>query len=94
MLATASADKTVRLWDTRSKEEVGKVATPGANINVAWHPDGRSIAVGISRIRFRYWMCGKWGEGGWCILFVVVVVRLQQAGAGAGAGEGLERNND
>ncbi|KAJ1458070.1 WD40-repeat-containing domain protein [Pelagophyceae sp. CCMP2097] len=50
-VATLAADRTVRLWDARAKSG----ATPRASIkvvheyiNVAWAPDGRTIAVGSS----------------------------------------------
>lgn len=59
ILATASADKTVRIWDTRSNSQQGQatqattgpgssqiVQTPGANINIAYHPSGNYLAVG------------------------------------------------
>ncbi|TKY85891.1 hypothetical protein EX895_005432 [Sporisorium graminicola] len=48
VLATASADKTVRVWDVRAAPaEAGSVvSTPGANINIAYHPTGNYIAVG------------------------------------------------
>lgn len=44
--ATASADKTVRIWDIRMKDAVHVVNTPGENINISWSPDGKCIAVG------------------------------------------------
>ena len=46
LLATASGDKTVRLWDSRSNRCIGSVPTKGENINIDWSPDGRTIAVG------------------------------------------------
>lgn len=46
VLATASGDKTVRLWDARSKKSVATINTKGENINVCWSPDGQTIAVG------------------------------------------------
>jgi THO complex subunit 3 len=49
LLATASFDKTVRLWDTRLEKSVHTITTPGANINLAWHPDGRTIGVGTKQ---------------------------------------------
>ncbi len=69
-LATASADKTVRIWDTRSAfphllrlaataeraltctracagaKSTHTLKTSGANLNIAWSPDGGHIAVG------------------------------------------------
>ncbi|CAO1613495.1 unnamed protein product [Parajaminaea phylloscopi] len=45
-LATASSDKTVRVWDIRSQTAVMTTQTPGANINLTFHPKGHLIAVG------------------------------------------------
>jgi THO complex subunit 3 len=45
-LATASGDKTVRLWDVRSGKTSQQFNMPGENINITWSPDGKSIAVG------------------------------------------------
>lgn len=46
VLGTASADKTVRIWDTRAGKSCHGIETKGQNINLAWKPDGNSIAVG------------------------------------------------
>ena len=46
MLATASGDRTVRIWDARLSKSVANVQTKGENINIAWAPDGKTIAVG------------------------------------------------
>ncbi|ESN92078.1 hypothetical protein HELRODRAFT_186178 [Helobdella robusta] len=46
ILATASGDKTVRLWDARGRKSVATVNTKGENINICWSPDGQTIAVG------------------------------------------------
>lgn len=46
LLATASGDKTARIWDARTQKCVTSVATPGENINIAWAPDGSAFAVG------------------------------------------------
>ena len=46
LLATASADKTVRLWDARAETSIHKLATQGENINICWRPTGSHIAVG------------------------------------------------
>lgn len=44
-LATASGDKTVRLWDVRTGKCTNVIETRGENINIAWSPDAH-IAVG------------------------------------------------
>ena len=46
LLATASLDRTVRLWDARSTKCVNTVQTKGENINICWSPDGHTIGVG------------------------------------------------
>jgi len=46
LLATASGDKTVRLWDARSTKSTATITTKGENINICWSPDGHTIAVG------------------------------------------------
>ncbi len=46
LLATASGDKTVRIWDARAAKCAATVVTRGENINIDWSPDGRAIAVG------------------------------------------------
>ena len=46
LLATASLDKTVRLWDTRRSNAIQTFNTKGENINISWSPDGKTIAVG------------------------------------------------
>jgi len=46
LLATASGDKTVRLWDSKSHKSVASINTKGENINITWSPDGKTIAVG------------------------------------------------
>ena len=40
MLATASGDKTVRVWDARASKAVTTINTKGENINITWSPDG------------------------------------------------------
>lgn len=46
LLSTASGDKSVRIWDTRSQKCAATIVTKGENINIAWTPDGNTIAVG------------------------------------------------
>eukprot|EP01104_Vermistella_antarctica_P015042 TRINITY_DN4856_c0_g1_i1.p1 TRINITY_DN4856_c0_g1~~TRINITY_DN4856_c0_g1_i1.p1 ORF type:complete len:314 (-),score=36.16 TRINITY_DN4856_c0_g1_i1:103-1044(-) len=46
LLATASSDKSVRLWDVRNGSCLHTVTTPGGNINVSWHPSGSPLVVG------------------------------------------------
>ncbi|XP_046480721.1 THO complex subunit 3 [Neodiprion pinetum] len=46
LLSTASGDKTMRIWDTRSQKCTANIATRGENINISWSPDGNTIAVG------------------------------------------------
>jgi len=46
IVATASEDKTVKVWDTRTVKAVATINTGGQNINIAWSPDGNNIAVG------------------------------------------------
>jgi THO complex subunit 3 len=48
-LATASSDKSVRLWDIRStstNKQLHKIPTVGENINLAWRHDGMHLVVG------------------------------------------------
>eukprot|EP00035_Acanthoeca_spectabilis_P036322 m.38918 g.38918 ORF g.38918 m.38918 type:complete len:322 (-) comp7897_c0_seq1:4644-5609(-) len=47
LLATASRDSTVKLWDARSgSKSIRTIKTSGENINLAWSPNGNEIAVG------------------------------------------------
>ena len=46
-LVSISGDKSLRVWDVRSGSKcTATVQTSGENINLAWHPDGVTIAVG------------------------------------------------
>jgi len=45
-LASASGDKTVRLWDSRVHRCSATIPTKGENINIAWSPNGENISVG------------------------------------------------
>lgn len=46
LLATASGDKTVRLWDARTGKCSQQAELSGENINITYKPDGTHIAVG------------------------------------------------
>jgi len=46
LLATASGDKTVRIWESRSSKALATIQTKGENINIAWSSDGKTLAVG------------------------------------------------
>jgi THO complex subunit 3 len=46
LLATASGDKSIRIWDTKSYKPITSIPTKGENINICWSPDGKTIAVG------------------------------------------------
>ncbi|VEL26930.1 unnamed protein product, partial [Protopolystoma xenopodis] len=45
-LVSVGADGVVRLWDCRMKKGPVTAQLKGENINVAWSPNGRTIAVG------------------------------------------------
>ncbi|KAF2068787.1 hypothetical protein CYY_009889 [Polysphondylium violaceum] len=46
ILATASSDKTIKIWDTRSGKCTTTINTGGENINLAWYIDGQYMASG------------------------------------------------
>ena len=46
LLATGGIDKTVRIWDLRAPSATKVVAMSGSNINLAYHPQGKYLAVG------------------------------------------------
>ncbi|CAF1200342.1 unnamed protein product [Adineta ricciae] len=45
-VATASSDQLVKIFDTRTDRSNATIETKGDNINLAWSPDGTTIAVG------------------------------------------------
>ncbi|CBY35356.1 unnamed protein product [Oikopleura dioica] len=46
LFATASGDKTMRVWDVRTAKAAATIQTKGENLNITWHPNGECIAVG------------------------------------------------
>jgi len=54
-LATANADKTVRVWDVESGREVGTLQHDAAVLSVAYSPDGRWLASGGDDGKVRVW---------------------------------------
>ncbi|EDP44975.1 hypothetical protein MGL_0782 [Malassezia globosa CBS 7966] len=46
LFATGGIDRTVRVWDLRAPSSTKVISTPGSNINLAYHPQGRFLAVG------------------------------------------------
>jgi WD40 repeat protein len=56
-LASASADKTLRLWDTRTQTQLGAPLTGHTNTvySVAFSPDGRTLATASSDKTVRLW---------------------------------------
>jgi WD40 repeat protein len=57
MLATGSADKTVRLWDVRTHLQLGQPLRGHASqvSGVAFSPDGRMLATGSADKTVRFW---------------------------------------
>jgi THO complex subunit 3 len=51
LVATVSADSSVKFWDVRSQTSVAsvEVSTSGTSFNLAWHPAGTTLAVGTNQ---------------------------------------------
>ncbi len=45
-IASASADKTIRIWDTQTGETIHKISLPELGLQVVFSPDGKRLAVG------------------------------------------------
>ena len=53
LLASASKDRTVRVWDSAKGRSIASVQTHGENINVIWSPCGKYIAAGKYTASYR-----------------------------------------
>ena len=54
-MLTGSIDKTVRVWDLKSRQAVGTVATMNNAVScMAVSPDGRTLAVGTGKYRSKF----------------------------------------
>lgn len=60
LLASVSADKTLKLWDMRaSKKNIKTVSSKDSNLNLAWAPDGKTIAVGTNEDCVAFYEAGS-----------------------------------
>ena len=48
-LASVSEDKTVCIYDAKTKKCIRRMNTPGSNMYVAWSPDGKTLVVSDKR---------------------------------------------
>jgi len=55
-LATASADKTARIWDVSSGQELATVTHNDTVYGVAFSPDGRRLATASEDKTVRIWV--------------------------------------
>jgi WD40 repeat protein len=55
MLATGGRDKTVRLWDVKTGNQLQQYKHPGTLRAVAFSPDGKKLASGDLQLNIRLW---------------------------------------
>ena len=46
LASISQPEKSVRFWDTRVRKNTATLPTPGANLYLAWAPDGNWLVVG------------------------------------------------
>ena len=64
MLASASGDRTVKLWDVATGERLDTFGQPLKELyTVAFSPDGRRVAAGGVDNRIRVWQVSPDGQG-------------------------------
>ena len=57
-IATASSDKTARLWDTKTGKEIRRFLGHNDIVySVTFSPDGRTLATASADRTARLWMC-------------------------------------
>ncbi len=54
-LATACADRTVRIWNVETKQTVNILGHSDTVRSVAWHPDGKRVVTGSFRDKIHVW---------------------------------------
>src|ERR1041385_3164028 len=63
LIASGSADLTVRVWDAASGSNIGTLSSvPGSVTNVTWSPDSKYLAAGISTPQDTVWI---WDVANW-----------------------------
>jgi len=55
ILATASADKTIRLWDPFTAKELGQFQADGSIQSIAFSPDGKTLVSGSADTTVIVW---------------------------------------
>lgn len=62
-LATAGADRIIRLWDLTTQKETGKLeAHSGHVLALAFNPDGTMLASGSADKVLNFWATKKWNQ--------------------------------